>query len=211
MPHRVETDVTLQTLPQTGVGSYVRVMGQPIGGVLALENGERLLVRPIRPDDAAMVEAGFEKLDPESRRLRFFSPMPRLSPSLLRWMVNVDHRDHEALVAVLDGEPDHLVSVARYVRLKDRPTDAEVAVTVCQHRRRQGVATALLRLLRRAALANGIERFTGSVLPENRPAVAWLRSTGAVFDYSEPRERGFTVPLWRAPKLAPSPPSAAAS
>jgi RimJ/RimL family protein N-acetyltransferase len=172
-------------------------MASPIGGRVELASGVDVLIRPIRPSDAPMIAEGFERLDPESRRLRFFSPMPRLSASVLRWMVEVDHHDHEALVAVLAGEPGVAVGVARYVRLKDRPADAEVAVTVGQCFRRQGLGTELLRHLRRAALANGVERFTGEVLPENRPALRWLAAGGAEFDYSEPRSTSFAVPLRR--------------
>jgi GNAT superfamily N-acetyltransferase len=172
-------------------------MTQPIGGLVEIAGSERVLIRPIRPADGPLLAAAFERLDPESRRLRFFSPMPRLSPSLLRWMVEVDHHDHEALAAVLADAPDRVVGVARYVRLTAHPGDAEVAVTVCQHRRRQGLGTALLRHLRRAALANGIERFTGEVLPENRPALQWLAAGGAEFDFSEPRATSFAVPLRR--------------
>ena len=164
-----------------------------------LAGGEQVRIRPVRPDDAPLTAAGFERLDPASRRLRFFSPMPRLSPSLLRWMVNVDHRDHEALIALAADGPDAgaLIGVARYVRLRDDPSAAEVSVTVCQFRRRQGMGTALLRALRLAALANGIEWFTGEVMGENQPAQAWLASGGASFDYSEPRSPAFSVPLRR--------------
>ena len=183
-------------------------MGQPVGGVVVLANGEQVRIRPIRPDDAPLVAAGFERLDPHSRRLRFFSPMPRLSPSLLRWMVEVDHQDHEALVALTSDESggESLIGVARYVRLRDDPTAAEVAVTVCQNRRRQGLGTALLRALRLAALGKGIERFTGEVMGENRPALAWLEAGGASFDHSEPRTPAFAVPLrrHRAPNQAAS-------
>jgi GNAT superfamily N-acetyltransferase len=173
-------------------------MTQPVGDVLVLAGGERVRVRPIRAEDAPSIAAGFERLDPASRRLRF-SPMPRLSPSLLRWMVDVDHRDHEALVAV-GTDPagdDAILGVARYVRLRDDRSAAEVAVTVCQNRRRQGLGTALLRALRVAALGNGIERFTGEVMGENRPALAWLTAGGAAIDHAEPRAPSFTVPLRR--------------
>ena len=173
-----------------------------------LAGGEQVRIRPVRPDDAPLIAAGFEALDPASRRLRFFSPMPRLSPSLLRWMVEVDHRDHEALVAeAVDGpSAAALVGVARYVRLRDDPTAAEVAVTVCQLRRRQGLGTALMRALRQAALANGVERFTGEVMAENQPALAWLAAGDATFDYSEARTPAFSVPLRRH-----RPPNSAAS
>jgi RimJ/RimL family protein N-acetyltransferase len=183
-------------------------MAQPAGAVVVLAGGEQVQVRPVRPDDAPLIAAGFERLDPVSRRLRFFAPMPRLSPSLLRWMVEVDHHDHEALVAVLaDGaDAGKLVGVARYVRLRQDPAAAEVAVTVGQHRRRQGLGTALLRALRLAALANGVERFTGEVMAENRPTLAWLQAAGATIDYAEPRTPSFSVALrrHRAPTAAAS-------
>jgi len=86
-------------------------------------------VRPIRPSDAGLLEDAFERLSLESRQFRFLFPKGALSPSELRYFTNVDHHDHEALVAVhrLDSRG---LGVARYIRHRNDPQAADVAVTV---------------------------------------------------------------------------------
>jgi hypothetical protein len=71
-------------------------------------------VRPIRPQDAAPLRAGFERLSEQSRYRRFLSPMQELSGPMLRYLTEVDHHDHEALIAV--GADGTIVGVARSVR-----------------------------------------------------------------------------------------------
>jgi len=68
--------------------------------VVTLRDGARVTVRPIRPQDAVALRAGFERLSEESRYRRFLSPMQDLSGSMLRYLTEVDHHDHEALIAV---------------------------------------------------------------------------------------------------------------
>ena len=69
-------------------------------GTVTLPDGSRLLIRPIEPADRERVAAGFERLSPESRYRRFFSPLPELSGRQLDYLTRVDHHDHEALVAL---------------------------------------------------------------------------------------------------------------
>jgi GNAT superfamily N-acetyltransferase len=141
-----------------------------------LHDGSLVQVRPVRADDKAALAAGFERLSPESRYRRFFSPLKRLNESDLRYLTEVDHRDHEALVATSpEGEP---VGVARYVR-GERPDEAEVAVTIVDDWQGRGAATALLERLVERARANGIERFLAVVLEENSDAVELFRSLAA--------------------------------
>src|SRR4051794_34693246 len=57
-------------------------------------------IRPIRIDDQDLLSDGFSRLSPQSRRLRFFVSKKRLSAAELRYLTDVDHHNHEALVAV---------------------------------------------------------------------------------------------------------------
>ena len=72
-----------------------------------------LLVRPITPEDKPLLVAGLRALSLESSMKRFLSPKVSFSASELRYLTEVDQRDHIALV-VLEG--DRLVAVARCVR-----------------------------------------------------------------------------------------------
>jgi GNAT superfamily N-acetyltransferase len=138
-----------------------------------------ILVRPIEPDDKDALAAAFERLSPESRYRRFLSPAATLSQAELRYLTEVDHVDHEALVAVEPGSGDG-IGVARYVRLEDRPEVAELGVAVMDDRQGQGIGSLLLQRLAVAARRNGVERFSALILEENQPMLSLIHDLGAV-------------------------------
>jgi RimJ/RimL family protein N-acetyltransferase len=146
--------------------------------MITLRDGSRLSIRPIRPDDKAALLQGFEQLSAESRRRRFLVATEELSPELLVYLTEVDHMDHEALVAegAESGEP---IGVARYVRVVDQPDTAEVAVTVVDHWQHKGVASELLLRLGRRAVENGIRHFTGTCFASNADALELIRAVPA--------------------------------
>lgn len=132
---------------------------------VALRDGSELLVRPIAPDDRAALLAAFEHLSDESRYRRFLATTQRLTGSELSYFTEIDHRDHEALIAVTPiGE---IVGVARYIRFEGVEDKAEVAVTVADAWQGRGAGTALLARLTARARQAGIETFSGICLAEN--------------------------------------------
>ena len=141
--------------------------------------GERIEIRPIRPDDREALAEGIRQMSPESRYRRFFSPIERLSEAQLTYLTEVDHHDHEALVAV-ERDTDRGIGVARFVRSAEDPSVAEVAVAVADDWHNQGVGSTLLHRLTERAREEGIRRFSGSVLEENRPMLDLLRELGEV-------------------------------
>jgi RimJ/RimL family protein N-acetyltransferase len=148
-----------------------------------LRDGTLVRFRVIRPEDKRKLLEGFDRLSPESRYRRFLSPISRLDERLLRYLTEVDFKDHFAWVAELPherGEPG--VGVGRWVRDRDRPDTAEVAITVADDYQNQGVGTGLLRLLAWSALKLGVTTLTGSALATNRPVLDLLREAGAVIE-----------------------------
>lgn len=159
-----------------------------------LRDGTRVTIRPIEPDDKEGLARGFERLSPESRYRRFFRPLRRLSAADLRYLTEVDHDDHEALVAVHDADAGpELIGVARYVRSDEDPTAAEVAVTVLDDWHGRGVASELLRRLVRRAREQRVERFVALVLGENRDALELFQHVAA--NDARPRRREGYVEL----------------
>jgi GNAT superfamily N-acetyltransferase len=136
-------------------------------------DGARLQVRPIEPGDKQALLRGFEHLGRESRYRRFLAPIRRLTQRDLAYFTELDHSEHEALVAFNDeGE---MVAVARYVLLDDRPGVAEVAVTVADDWQQRGVGTALLERLAQRAVDTGVRSFLGLCLADNRDMQELLR------------------------------------
>jgi RimJ/RimL family protein N-acetyltransferase len=136
------------------------------GRRVRLRNGSAVLIRQIRREDAALLSEGFTRLSSESRRSRFLTRKDALSPSELRYLTDVDHLDHEALIA-LDAVDGRCVGVARYVRAADDPQAAEIAVTVVDEWHRRGLATELVSALAHRARRSGIRRFTALVASDN--------------------------------------------
>ena len=128
-----------------------------------------VIIRPIGPADAALLAAAHARLSPESVRLRYLSPKPRLSPRELRYLTDVDGVDHVALVAMRDGK---IAGVARFVRSAEDPASAEAAVVVTDELQGQGLGTRLGIALADAARSRGVRRFTATLLRENVAAHA---------------------------------------
>ena len=136
-----------------------------------------MLIRPIRPEDREGLRAGIERLSLESRYRRFFSTALTLNSRHLRYLTEVDHRDHEALLAIDPGTREGL-AVARYVRSGEDPRTAEVAVAVTDAWQRRGLGTLLLHDLTARAREAGVERFSASVLAENETMLDMLARLG---------------------------------
>ena len=135
-----------------------------------------LTVRPLGARDKAALLDLFERLSPRSRMLRFLAPKPALSACDLAYLTEIDHRRHDALVAVApDGA---FVAVARFACGFGETTVAEVAFAVADAWQGRGIASALAPLLLERARANGIARLRASTLPENRAARRLLVRTG---------------------------------
>lgn len=138
--------------------------------IVQLKSGRRVGIRQLGPDDGARLEAAYELLSPESRYRRFMAPKPHLSPSEVRYLVEVDGTEHFALAAVASEDPDRIVAVARFVRLAEEPDAAELAIVVGDPYQGEGLGNLLVRRLALAASERGIRRFRATMLADNGPA-----------------------------------------
>ena len=178
-----------------------------------LSDGFEVVLRPVVPEDKALLEEAFERLSPESRYRRFFSPMPRLSESLLTYLTVLDYYDHFAWQpwwARAAGPAP--AGVSRYVRLPERPGLAEMAVAVIDPYQHRGIGTLLLDVLVLQAIEASISQFEGSVLADNRPMQYLLLSRRCPFPPRrcwDPAVRAGSPGTRRGSRGLPAPPDAA--
>jgi RimJ/RimL family protein N-acetyltransferase len=142
-----------------------------------LRSGHAVLIRPILSDDAPGLAAAVEQLSAQSRYRRFHSHMPSLNPQMLSYLTDIDHHDHEALVALAPGSGD-IVGVARFIRDTATPDTAELAIVVADGWHRRGLGTLLIGLLGRRATEVGIDHFSAEILAENTPTLALVHRLG---------------------------------
>jgi len=147
-------------------------------GDVALPDGTPVHVRPIRPEDAALERAFVHGLSDETRYYRFFYRLNDLTPQMLARFTQVDYDRELALVALTDvATTPAFVGVARYIANADQ-TSAEFAIVVADAWQRRGVGRVLMRGLIVCAKRRGFETLRGTVLRENEPMIAFVRSLG---------------------------------
>lgn len=136
-----------------------------------LPDGHRVLIRAIEPRDKAELAAGLSELSDLTVHRRFLSPKSRFTSAELRYLTEVDGHDHAAFVAeVLNDQPGRVGAVARWVRLADDPGAAEAAIVVADVLQGRGLGSLLAGRLAETAAGEGIQRFTATMLSDNRVA-----------------------------------------
>jgi len=162
----------------------------------------------VRADDRERLRAGFHKLSPHSRYLRFFTDKPRLTEGELTYLTDVDQERHVAIGAVeLDdhGHETDGVGVARLIRYADRPDTAEAAVAVLDDLHGQGLGWLLLERLITAGVERGVRRVRTEFLEGNQPMRSLIEQLGepvevahesgvAAMEFELPNALGESVP-----------------
>ena len=146
-----------------------------------LRDGLTVHIRPVRPDDNERMLQMWNRLSPETIRMRFFAPRT-MNAEQMRFFSNVDYTDRFALVAETGGR---IIGVSRFDRLVENPTVAEFAVVVEDAEQGRGVGTALLRALVEPAADLGIKGFEGDILRENNPMLRMMRDAGFTPAFSQ--------------------------
>jgi GNAT superfamily N-acetyltransferase len=119
-------------------------MGTVQGQIVQLTDGSEVVVRPIGPDDATLLQAFVRRLSARSRRFRFFGALAELSAAQLDRFVNVDPARGFALVAVSGPrESTAIVAEARYA-LAQEGDNAEFAIAVADDFQRRGLGRQLV-------------------------------------------------------------------
>lgn len=131
-----------------------------------LDGGAELVIRSVRPSDAEEIAAFLEGLSPESRELRYHSPVPVVRWWMVESVAAADHDQREALVALLGGR---VVGVAEWGRDPEVQDRAHVGIAVDESVRRRGIAQTLMRRLGDLAREHGYREFVATVLTVNRP------------------------------------------
>ncbi|HSO20788.1 MAG TPA: bifunctional acetate--CoA ligase family protein/GNAT family N-acetyltransferase [Desulfosarcina sp.] len=159
-----------------------------------------LLIRPIRPEDASLLEALFETLSPQSIYYRFFSPIKQLSPAMLARFTQIDYDREIALVAIVESDTSERMLGAARVILQHNLKDAEFAVLVGDPWQGKGIGARLLAACLDIARERRYGIIWGTVLAENKGMLALGRKLGFSIKRGEASgEFDLTLDLSRLP------------
>jgi RimJ/RimL family protein N-acetyltransferase len=146
---------------------------------LSLSDGRELLLRPIVPEDAEPLRAGFALLTPEEVRLRFLHPLKELSPDLLHRLTRLDPRRDFALVAAEPLPPgEALIGAVARASIDEHGRRAEFAILVSRFLAGQGLGVLMMKRLIRWARLKKLDELYGDVLDENSTMLALAQRLG---------------------------------
>ena len=158
---------------------------------------QRLLVRPIRPEDGERLAAFYAAASPAELRLRFFLSRREVPRSELARFCQIDYEREMAFIAQ-DGE--RMVAEVRAACDPDNIT-AEFALQVAASHQRRGLGRLLLQKMLAYLCARGTQEIRGECLPENLAMIGLAREAGFEV-HSQPEG---TVSLRRACAPASAP------
>lgn len=174
----------------------------PHGSVLVTtRTGLEVLLRQARPTDEAALRAGFEHLSSDSRYMRFFTAVPRLSGSLLHQLTDLDGRYKIAIAAFDPSQPSEVVpddiapdgygiAVARVIQPDPDVPVAELAIAIIDDYHGAGLGNILMTALIVVAHSRGIERMQAFVLSTNTAMIRLLHRYGAYEIHLDPQDAG---------------------
>ncbi|EGY53423.1 bifunctional acetate--CoA ligase family protein/GNAT family N-acetyltransferase [Neisseria shayeganii] len=144
-----------------------------------LKDGTAVFVRPLRPEDADMVQAFVRGLSDESRYNRFMSSIKQLSQNVLVRFTQLDY-DREMALVMLKRHPDgheEILSIARYITDPDMTT-CEFGISVSDQWQGHGIGVIMMNLLFDAARHQGLKTMRGEILTANTGMQKLTRKLG---------------------------------
>jgi len=148
-----------------------------------LKGGAMATVRPIRPDDAQMLQTFVRGLSQESRWFRFASAIHELPERVLSRFTLIDYDREMALVAVLDEDPskegvqERLLGISRIVTNPDG-TSCEFSLVVADDYSGQGLGSRLMGAIIEHARSKGLSEIMGLILANNTAMLRLMKSLG---------------------------------
>jgi GNAT superfamily N-acetyltransferase len=130
--------------------------------------GRKLWLRLLERGDADLIRQFYGRLSRETIYRRFLSPITLPNDALVKRLVDIDHHDRDALIAL---DERGIAGIARY-GADPSGKDHEVAVVVADDWQGRGLGSLLLRRLAHIARMRGIASFHATMLGDNRRAQA---------------------------------------
>jgi acetyltransferase len=143
---------------------------------LALPDGSKIFVRPIRPEDEALYPAFMSAVTEDDVRLRFFAPIKEFSHGFIARFTQIDYARAMAFIAIEEAT-GRMLGVVR-IHADSEYRTAEYAILVRSDLKGHGLGWLLMELMIEYARVEGLQSIRGQVLQENRTMLQMCRQLG---------------------------------
>ncbi|MCP3927961.1 MAG: bifunctional acetate--CoA ligase family protein/GNAT family N-acetyltransferase [Bacteroidetes bacterium] len=143
-----------------------------------MENGQEIVLRPIRPEDEPMEEEMFNQLSKETQYFRFFGFIPQVTHDMLTRYTQIDYDREIAIIAEVEESGE--TKMAGVVRLVADGTNetAEFAIVVADPWQGNGLGNKFTDYIIEIAKQRGIKKIYANVLKANKIMVYMFEKRG---------------------------------
>ncbi len=137
-----------------------------------MKDGEKVLIRPIRPEDELLMIEFHKKLSERTVYLRYFQPLKLTQRTAHERLTRICFLDYDREMALVverkkaDGSPD-IIAVGRLSKIHGRP-EAELAALVQDELQGKGLGVELYRRLIQIAKEQHLQTIHSNMLGENK-------------------------------------------
>jgi O-6-methylguanine DNA methyltransferase len=142
-----------------------------------LPDGTDVVIRPIRSEDAGLVQDFVARLSDEARFFRFMNVLQELSGPFMVRLTQFDYSEEIALLAVTATSPEEELGVARFSVNPDEGS-CEFAIVLADRVTGKGRGQKLLSSLIEVARSRGLKRIGGEVLATNYAMLRLAQTSG---------------------------------
>ena len=142
-----------------------------------LKDGTMMTIRPIRPEDAELIQAFVRELSEESRYFRFMNSMHELTETMLVRFTQMDYSKEIALIALTKSESPSELGICRFSINPDGES-CEFAIVLADKMTGKGLGRKLMRSLIEVARSKKLKRIEGEVLSTNYNMLNLMKSLG---------------------------------
>jgi acetyltransferase len=140
-------------------------------------------IRHMALDDTPLLVDLFHQMSPETRRLRFLSPLPDLPDDFVlreaTHLATINPLTQAALIATVEeAGQEHAIGVARLAAANADMLAAEFAIVIRDDYQGEGLGTKLLDLIIQVAMVRGLKELYGLTLAENEGIQRLMRKVG---------------------------------
>lgn len=150
-----------------------------------ISDGTNIILRPIRPEDASLIQEFFHHLSSQAKHSHFLENFTELSNELLNKLVAIDYQREMVLIAsyVKDGK-ETMIGMAQY-----SPTlnleECEVLIVIADEWHSKGIATRLMHHLIEIAKEKAIKKMIATIPSINNRDLSFAKSLGFVITNSD--------------------------
>ena len=151
---------------------------------LALNDGTKIMLRPIKPEDEPLLENMLDYISTSSLYYRFFGFVPKVTHEWMSRFTHIDYDREIAIIATIKREDsEEMIGVVRIIEDAWNES-AEYAILIADKWQGKGLGNLMTDYILDIARQRHIGKIVASVLPTNAGMIHMFEKRGFKFDKS---------------------------